>query len=40
MMEAERDPEGDEEPEVEQQGRDEPAHPERDRQAGRRQSSK
>jgi hypothetical protein len=34
MMEAERDPEGDDEPKVEKQGRDEPAHPERDRQAG------
>ena len=34
MMEAGRDREGDDEPDVEEIGRDEPVHPERDRQAG------
>ncbi len=33
-MKAEREPEGDDEPQVEKQGRNEPVHPERDRQAG------
>ncbi|HUA27414.1 MAG TPA: hypothetical protein VMC03_00900 [Streptosporangiaceae bacterium] len=35
LMQAEREPQGDDEPDVEQQGRDESAHPERDREAGR-----